>query len=182
MYSRVGLLALALLMACGGEEGDAKGDCSDAADNDKDGLVDCDDNGCEGWSECDATDTSDTDTSDTDTDTDTDTSDTDTDTDTDTSDTDTDTDTSSASCEANGSLTGTVNGTSVSFTSFAWAVTSRGPVMVGFVSGNACTQVATVAPETAPSLTYLEMSIQGGTPEESSTVDIMAPRDRKSVV
>ncbi|MFH1469226.1 MAG: hypothetical protein ABIO70_32860 [Pseudomonadota bacterium] len=87
------LLAL-LLCACppasevDDYEGDEAGECSDAADNDRDGAFDCDDPGCEGSPDCAEGDT-DTD-ADTDTDTDTD-ADADGDNDADT-DADTDTD------------------------------------------------------------------------------------------
>jgi hypothetical protein len=83
-----------LLIACVvAYEGDDPGECSDGADNDRNGYFDCVDLACANSPDCvgetDADTDSDTD-SDTDTDADTD-ADTDTDTDTD-SDTDTDTD------------------------------------------------------------------------------------------
>ncbi|MFT5681895.1 MAG: peroxiredoxin [Myxococcota bacterium] len=80
---------LLLLLACGPSEGVEVGDCTDAADNDGDGLFDCSDDGCFGSPDC-TTSEADADT-DSDSDADTD-SDTDADTDSDT-DTDTDTDT-----------------------------------------------------------------------------------------
>ncbi len=70
-------------------EGDEAGECSDGADNDRDGLFDCDDPGCQGGPDCEGDTDTDTD-ADTDTDTDAD-SDADADTDAD-SDTDADTD------------------------------------------------------------------------------------------
>ena len=56
------MMLIALVLACGTEEkdtsdvsneleeyeGDAAGECSDGADNDRDGKFDCDDEGCEG--------------------------------------------------------------------------------------------------------------------------------------
>jgi len=43
-----------ILVACPADdyEGDSPGECSDAADNDRDGLYDCDDPDCEGSSDC----------------------------------------------------------------------------------------------------------------------------------
>lgn len=54
-------LALLVLFGCGGAkdapaEGTAAGDCSDAADNDADGLFDCDDDGCAGSPDCEGSD------------------------------------------------------------------------------------------------------------------------------
>jgi hypothetical protein len=53
-------LALLVLIGCGGDdapaEGTTAGDCSDAADNDADGLFDCDDDGCAGSPDCVGTD------------------------------------------------------------------------------------------------------------------------------
>lgn len=54
-------LALLVLVGCGGgkddaAEGTAAGDCSDAADNDADGLFDCDDDGCAGSPDCEGSD------------------------------------------------------------------------------------------------------------------------------
>ncbi len=51
------MIALATLwLACAGGnaeyEGDEPGECSDAADNDQDGLFDCDDEGCVGSADC----------------------------------------------------------------------------------------------------------------------------------
>ena|GEM_PF-2614824 len=51
------MTTLALLwLACSGGiaeyEGDEAGECSDAADNDQDGLFDCDDDGCDGSPDC----------------------------------------------------------------------------------------------------------------------------------
>lgn len=80
-------MRLLLLLACGAQEGTGVGDCTDAADNDGDGLFDCADDGCLGAPDC--TDEADADT-DSDADADTD-ADTDSDTDAD-SDADTDTD------------------------------------------------------------------------------------------
>jgi hypothetical protein len=39
-----------------GTEGDEPGECSDRADNDRDGLIDCDDEGCAGSPSCDCAD------------------------------------------------------------------------------------------------------------------------------
>ncbi len=74
----MGILVLALLLSCGDTpyEGDEAGECTDGADNDRDGYFDCEDNGCWNHPDCEGGET------DTDTDTDSDT-DTDTDTDTD---------------------------------------------------------------------------------------------------
>ena len=44
-------LVLASLVACA-HEGDDAGECSDAADNDRDGLFDCDDSDCTGSPDC----------------------------------------------------------------------------------------------------------------------------------
>jgi hypothetical protein len=63
-------------------EGDDAGECSDGADNDRDGLYDCDDPGCAGASSCQEGDTDSDADSDSDTDVDADT-DADADTDTD---------------------------------------------------------------------------------------------------
>ena len=54
-------LAFLVLVGCGGgkddaAEGTAAGDCSDAADNDADGLFDCDDDGCAGSPDCEGSD------------------------------------------------------------------------------------------------------------------------------
>ncbi len=91
------VLPLALTIACGDKddsgrlwEGRTPGECSDAADNDGDGLFDCDDPDCAGASSCEAEGDADTD-ADADGDTDADT-DADADADAD-ADTDTDTDT-----------------------------------------------------------------------------------------
>jgi len=51
------MTTLALIwLACSGGiaeyEGDEAGECSDAADNDRDGLFDCDDDGCDGSPDC----------------------------------------------------------------------------------------------------------------------------------
>jgi hypothetical protein len=62
------LLALALAVACGdkddtgssGYEGDQAGECSDGADNDRDGLYDCEDPDCMASPDCDEPDTGDT--------------------------------------------------------------------------------------------------------------------------
>ncbi len=43
---------LLTLLACGEVEGDEEGECSDAADNDLDGLFDCDDPTCFGSPDC----------------------------------------------------------------------------------------------------------------------------------
>ena len=93
MRTHVLFTVLLLVPACK-YEGDEPEECSDGADNDRDGLFDCDDEGCVGAPECSDTDTASETDSDTDTDSDTGTdSDTDTDTDSDTDpDTDTDTD------------------------------------------------------------------------------------------
>jgi hypothetical protein len=62
VFSLIGFLA------CGGTEkeeeyeGDAAGECSDAADNDRDGLFDCEDDGCAGSPDCDGQDTGSSDT------------------------------------------------------------------------------------------------------------------------
>ena len=54
-----------LFLACGdGEktddyEGDAAGECTDGADNDRDGTFDCDDDGCSGSPDCAGDDTGD---------------------------------------------------------------------------------------------------------------------------
>jgi hypothetical protein len=87
-------LTLAFSLACAGPiEGDEAGECSDGADNDRNGYFDCDDHGCTGSPDCAADADADTD-ADTDADSDADSdSDTDADSDSDT-DTDTDTDTS----------------------------------------------------------------------------------------
>ena len=60
------------IFACGEEnktnddyEGDAAGECSDAADNDRDGDFDCDDEGCAGSPDC-TDDTGETDSGDSD--------------------------------------------------------------------------------------------------------------------
>jgi len=94
------LITLLFLSACNGShpnpddtspalfEGDNPGECSDGADNDRDGLFDCDDDGCAGSPDCSAG-TTDTDTGDTSTGTVTQPG---TDTDTDTTGTGTDTD------------------------------------------------------------------------------------------
>ncbi len=79
------LLFLLLSAACTPSEGREAGECSDAADNDGDGLYDCDDPDCAGSPDCDEADT-DTD------------ADGDTDTDAD-ADGDADTDTAEPSCE-----------------------------------------------------------------------------------
>ena len=61
-------MVIALILACGDEakettevasepvefEGDDAGECSDGADNDRDGTFDCDDEGCQGSPDCDA--------------------------------------------------------------------------------------------------------------------------------
>ncbi len=54
------VLACSIGSGCFGEEeeevefeGDAPGECSDGADNDRDGLFDCDDDDCEGSDDCD---------------------------------------------------------------------------------------------------------------------------------
>jgi hypothetical protein len=67
-------MILVFLIACrGAYEGDHAGECTDGADNNRDGLFDCDDPGCAGSPACadtdtpDTTDTTDTDTPDTDT-------------------------------------------------------------------------------------------------------------------
>ena len=62
----ISLLMIPLAVGCDGEkpatdadervEGSDAGDCSDAADNDLDGLFDCDDDGCEGSPDCDEAD------------------------------------------------------------------------------------------------------------------------------
>ena len=41
-----------LLMACGNYEGDDPGECTDGADNDRDGDFDCNDDGCEDSPHC----------------------------------------------------------------------------------------------------------------------------------
>ena len=41
-----------LLLACGNFEGDDPGECTDGADNDRDGDFDCDDDGCEDSPDC----------------------------------------------------------------------------------------------------------------------------------
>ena len=55
--------ALAVLVGCSGKledpaapeyEGDETGECSDGADNDRDGLFDCEDDGCSGSPDCSA--------------------------------------------------------------------------------------------------------------------------------
>ena len=61
------MLLLAALLACArssGEKGDdaapyeggAAGDCTDRADNDRDGYFDCEDNGCWGSPDCEGSD------------------------------------------------------------------------------------------------------------------------------
>ena len=60
--SLLSLLSLLCLSACGDKddtsrtseeyEGDEAGECSDEADNDRDGLFDCDDEGCAGSPDC----------------------------------------------------------------------------------------------------------------------------------
>jgi len=54
---------LALWLGCSPtlEEGRTAGDCSDAADNDGDGIFDCDDDGCAASPECGSQDSGDTD-------------------------------------------------------------------------------------------------------------------------
>ena len=46
------LLVLTLLLASCAFEGDEPGDCTDRADNDRDGLFDCEDDGCAGSPDC----------------------------------------------------------------------------------------------------------------------------------
>jgi hypothetical protein len=41
-----------LLFGCGPYEGDDPGECTDGADNNRDGLFDCDDEGCLGSPDC----------------------------------------------------------------------------------------------------------------------------------
>ncbi len=45
-------MRLLFLLACGAQEGTGVGDCTDAADNDGDGLFDCADDGCFGSPDC----------------------------------------------------------------------------------------------------------------------------------
>jgi hypothetical protein len=64
----IAAIALAVLVGCSGKEtdtepdyeGDDAGECSDEADNDRDGLFDCDDDGCSGSPECSGEDPGDT--------------------------------------------------------------------------------------------------------------------------
>jgi hypothetical protein len=72
-------LTLTLLPGCGEREGDDPGECTDAADNDANGLFDCDDPGCSGSPDCGGDGTTPTDPNDTDTNNPTNPTDTDTD-------------------------------------------------------------------------------------------------------
>lgn len=111
------LIALGFAFGCTGKpkngddtggldfEGDDAGECTDGADNDRDGLFDCDDDDCAASPDCANVDTAD---SETDTH---DTGDTDIDSDTETGDTDsgdTDSDSGDSGGRANASLFGTV--------------------------------------------------------------------------
>ena len=59
MRSLVALIGLSLLLpACVMTEGDATGECTDRADNDRDGLYDCDDPDCHGSPDCNGDDDS----------------------------------------------------------------------------------------------------------------------------
>jgi hypothetical protein len=104
-FGSLSLLPILVLLACGDKddtgldpadsyEGDEPGECSDGADNDRDGLFDCDDPGCQGGPDCEGDTDTDAD-ADTDSDTDADAdADTDADSDADAdADADTDADT-----------------------------------------------------------------------------------------
>ena len=66
MNARIMLILGGLLLACEEKdrvEGTEPGDCTDAADNDGDGLFDCEDDGCTGSPDCPDSDTGDEDNS-----------------------------------------------------------------------------------------------------------------------